>query len=130
MLAFAALLLVWLLGGFFLGWSLAVAYRLWSGQPSPTSPSPAEPWTFAEVLRDGWHRFRTGRFLPWTPRRPVPWNVLDMAVIGIPVAAGVLYPVFGLLLNPIIASAAMAFSSVSVVLNSLRLRRVKLTRST
>lgn len=46
--------------------------------------------------------------------------------IGIPIAAGVLYPFFGILLNPIFASAAMAFSSVSVVSNSLRLRRVKL----
>jgi Cu+-exporting ATPase len=58
------------------------------------------------------------------------WQNLFFAFIynalGIPIAAGILYPFTGILLNPMIASAAMAFSSVSVILNALRLKKVKL----
>jgi len=46
--------------------------------------------------------------------------------VGIPIAAGVLYPVFGLLLSPMIAALAMSFSSVSVIANALRLRTAKI----
>jgi P-type Cu+ transporter len=47
-------------------------------------------------------------------------------ILGIPIAAGVLYPFFGLLLSPVVASIAMSFSSVSVITNALRLRRIAL----
>ena len=46
--------------------------------------------------------------------------------VGIPIAAGFLYPFFGLLLSPVVASAAMTLSSVSVILNSLRLSKLSL----
>ncbi|NOY12882.1 MAG: hypothetical protein GXP51_04125, partial [Deltaproteobacteria bacterium] len=46
--------------------------------------------------------------------------------LGVPLAAGVLYPVFGIMLSPVIAAAAMSLSSVSVISNALRLRSVKI----
>ena len=59
-----------------------------------------------------------------TIRENLFWAFIYNAV-GIPIAAGVLYPFFGVLLSPVLASAAMAWSSLSVVLNSLTLRRFK-----
>ena len=69
---------------------------------------------------------RLSRLTVRTIRKNLFWAFI-YNTIGVPIAAGVLYPVCGFLLNPMIGGAAMAFSSVSVVTNSLRLRRKKLS---
>src|SRR5256885_6766 len=69
------------------------------------------------------------RRLSWPAMRNIRQNLFFafvFNVIAIPVAGGALYPLWGLLLNPVIAAAAMSFSSVTVISNALRLRRVTL----
>ena len=73
-------------------------------------------------LRAAVHAIELARATMRTMRQNLFWAFIYNSV-GIPLAAGALYPAFGILLSPIIASAAMAMSSVSVVTNSLRLRR-------
>ncbi len=79
-------------------------------------------------LRSVAHAITLSRRAMRTMRQNLFW-ALVYNVVGIPVAAGVLYPAFGILLSPILASAAMAMSSVSVVSNSLRLARFRVART-
>ncbi len=76
-------------------------------------------------LRAAAHAVELSRRTMRTMKQNLFWAFI-YNVVGIPVAAGVLYPAFGLLLSPVLASAAMAFSSVSVVTNSLRLRGARI----
>ncbi len=76
-------------------------------------------------LRSAGHAIALSRRTMRTMKQNLFWAFV-YNVVGIPIAAGVLYPAYGLLLSPILASAAMAFSSVSVVMNSLRLRHARI----
>ncbi|MEO8619655.1 MAG: heavy metal translocating P-type ATPase [bacterium] len=75
-------------------------------------------------LRSVAHAIELSRRTMRTMKQNLGWAFI-YNVVGIPVAAGVLFPAFAILLSPILASAAMAFSSVSVVMNSLRLRQAR-----
>ena len=95
--------LLWLvfvgtLGGFCIGWPLAIAYCLYSARPTPLSPREDEPWSFQDAVREGWHRLWTGHFLPWTQRRHVPWMWFDVVVVALP-------PVLVLIVLPLIFEA-------------------------
>ena len=68
---------------------------------------------------------RLGRATMRSIRQNLAW-AFGYNLLGVPLAAGLLYPVFGVLLSPMVAGAAMSLSSVSVIVNSLRLRRIDL----
>ncbi len=71
------------------------------------------------------------RKLSWATMRNIKQNLFFAFIyntLGVPIAAGVLYPWFSIVLSPVIAAAAMSFSSVSVVTNALRLRAVRVER--
>jgi Cu+-exporting ATPase len=81
------------------------------------------------LLKGDLHAILRARHLSLTTMRNIRQNLFFAFVynvVGVPLAAGVLFPAFGLLLNPMIAAAAMSFSSVSVIANALRLRAAKL----
>ena len=79
---------------------------------------------FRQVIRPAWWPSLPGH-RPQQIRQNLLWGFI-YDLLGVPIAAGALYPVFGILLSPMIAAAAMSFSSVSVIGNALRFRRARL----
>ena len=81
------------------------------------------------LLRGDLHGIVRARHLSEATMKNIRQNLFFAFIyncLGVPVAAGILYPFFGILSSPMIASAAMTFSSVSVIANALRLRRIEL----
>ncbi len=95
------------------------------GQGADIAMSVAQMTILSSDLTKIPEAIRLSRFTVRTIRQNLFWAFI-YNLIGVPLAAGILYPFTGFLLNPMIAGAAMAFSSVSVVTNSLRLRRRKI----
>ena len=96
----------------------------WAPAPTSRSKAPASPWSRAiSTASSGRACWREATI------RNIKQNLFFAFVynaLGVPVAAGVLYPLFGTLLSPMLAAAAMSLSSVSVIANALRLRTLKL----
>ena len=95
------------------------------GSGTDVAMEAADVTLIADDLRKVTQAIRLSRATMRTIKGNLFWAFI-YNILGIPVAAGILYPFIGILLSPIIASAAMAFSSLFVVLNSLRLKGVKL----
>ncbi len=80
------------------------------------------------LVKGGLRGIVSARMLSRATMRNIKQNLFFAFIynaLGVPIATGVLYPIFGVLLSPIIAAAAMSFSSVSVISNALRLKRFK-----
>lgn len=95
------------------------------GHGSDIAMDVAQMTLMSSDLRSIPKAFKLSNFILKGIRQNLFWAFI-YNLIGIPIAAGILYPINGFLLDPMIAGAAMAFSSVSVVLNSLRLRRIRI----
>jgi Cu+-exporting ATPase len=95
------------------------------GSGTDVAMEAADVTLIADDLRKVGQAIKLSRVTMRTIRGNLFWAFI-YNILGIPVAAGILYPFFGILLSPIIASGAMAFSSLFVVLNSLRLKKLKI----
>ena len=103
------------------GWDASGTIVSWIGTGTDIAVEAADVVLMRGDLRSVAQAIELSRRTMRTMKQNLFWAFI-YNVVGIPIAAGVLYPALGILLSPILASGAMAFSSVSVVANSLRLR--------